>query len=218
MTTGKTKKHILGLALAAAVATPAVATPALADDGKSAGDLMVRARAILVEPDVGSVLSIGGEAEIENTVVPELDFTYFLTDNVGVELILATTKHDVSAVNTVAGDVDLGSIWLLPPTVTLQYHFNPKNDFSPYIGAGLNYTVFYNDDLPNGIVTDIDYENGFGLAIQAGFDYRIKDSWYINLDVKKLLLNTDVSLNGGTISADVDIDPWIIGVGVGRKF
>ena len=221
MTTGKSKKTIVSLLMATAIAAPALSTQAFADDGKSAGDLMVRGRVILVEANESSTLSIGGEAEVDNAVVPELDFTYFLTDNIGVELILATTKHDVAALDTAVGDVDLGSIWLLPPTITLQYHFNPKGDVSPYIGAGLNYTIFYNDDVPSsGPVNSIDYENGFGLAIQAGLDWKVRDNWYVNLDVKKLLLNTDVSLDTalGGVSADVDIDPWIVGVGVGYKF
>ena len=96
---------------------------------------------------------IGGDVEISSAFVPELDFTYFFTKNIAAELILATTKHDVnttaSNISAVGGptsaDVDLGSVWLLPPTLTLQYHFNTEQGIRPYVGAGVNYTIFYGE-------------------------------------------------------------------------
>jgi outer membrane protein len=148
-------------------------------------------------------------------VVPEVDFTYFVTDNIALELIAGTTRHDVSHTPT---GIDLGKVSLLPPTLTLQYHFMPKERLSPYVGAGVNYTIFYNEDAPGGAVTSIDYDNSFGWALQAGVDYAIADRWYVNLDVKKLFLSTDVSINGGAINAKVDLDPWLFGVGVGYRF
>ena len=146
--------------------------------------------------------------------MPEVDFTWFVTDNIALELIAATTRHDVS--HNIAGS--LGKVSLLPPTLTLQYHFMPKERLSPYIGAGINYTIFYNEDAPGGAVTSIDYDDSFGWALQAGVDYAVSDNWYVNADIKKIFLSTDVSINGGAITADVDLDPWIVGFGVGYKF
>lgn len=189
---------------------------------KDAGDLLVRMRGIAVVPDAGgSTDAIGGSAEIGNDYMPELDFTYFFTENIAAELILGTTNHDVKMKNTtLARDVELGDVWLLPPTLTLQYHFMPKSNFSPYIGAGLNYTFFYNEDSGNdAAVTSVEYEDGLGYALQAGFDYKLDDNWSLNFDVKKLFLETDVKVNGGAINAKgVDIDPWIFGLGIGYKF
>lgn len=201
---------ILGLAAAALMSSTATA--------KEAGDLLVRARAVAVIPDENATTSIGGNVEIDNSVVPELDFTYFVTDNIGVELILGTTKHHPKAVGTALGDVELGSVWLLPPTLTLQYHFNPKGDVSPYVGAGVNYTIFYSEKEPAAVVTDIDYSNSFGFALQAGVDVKISEDWYLNLDVKRVWLNTDVKINGGAVTADVDVNPWLFGVGFGTTF
>lgn len=217
------KTSIATTALMVAFMAPmSLSTPAIAQnggDGKSAGDLMVRARIIDVAPDESSSITvIGGEAHASYEFVPELDFTYFFTDNIAAELILATTKHDVHASGTALGVVDLGSIWVLPPTLTLQYHFMPKDKISPYLGAGVNYTIFYNEDLPAAVVTSIDYDNSFGFALQAGVDFHIQDNWYFNVDVKKIFLQTDVSINGGAINADVDLDPWVVGVGIGYKF
>ena len=202
----------LGVVMAGFAAVPAQAE----FQGKSAGDFMIRARIIDVVPDESASTTIGGDVKISNDVVPELDFTYFVTDNIALELIAGTNRNEVSHKPT---GIDLGKVSLLPPTLTLQYHFMPKERFSPYIGAGLNYTFFYNEDPAAGsAVTSIDYDDSFGYALQAGMDYAVADNWYLNLDVKKIFLSTDVSMNGGTIRADVDIDPWIFGAGLGYRF
>jgi len=204
----------LGAILASTAMTPVMA--------KDAGDILMRVRGIAVVPNEGGTTdAIGGQAGIDNAYVPELDFTYFFTENIAAELILATTKHDVKMKSTsLARDVELGDVWLLPPTLTVQYHFAPKSNFSPYIGAGLNYTFFYNEDHGNdAAVTSVKYEDSVGYALQAGFDYKLDDRWSLNFDVKKLFLNTDVTVNGGAINAkDVQIDPWIFGLGVGYRF
>lgn len=181
---------------------------------------IIRARALWVEPDESANISaIGGTVDINEQYVPELDFTYFFTKNIAAELILATTPHDVTAVGTTAGQVDLGHVWLLPPTLTMQYHFLPDNQgFRPYVGAGINYTYFYGED--EGAVTSIKYDDSFGYALQAGFDYGIDENWAINFDVKKVMISTDVSIvsGGAPIRAAVDIDPWIFGVGLAYRF
>ena len=180
--------------------------------------LLVRGRFIAVVPqESADISSIGGDVDISNAYVPELDLTWFFTKNIAVEAIAAITPHDVKATNTSLGNVDLGSVWLLPPTVLLQYH-HPFGKWKPYVGAGVNYTVFFNEDAPGGTVTHISYDNSFGWAMQAGVDYMLTDHWLLNLDVKKLFLNTDVNINNGAIKANVDIDPWIVGVGVGYRF
>lgn len=180
-----------------------------------------RLRAISVTPsESASIQTIGGDVSISSAFVPELDITYYFTKNWSVELILATTNHDVKAVSTSAGDINLGDVWLLPPTLLGQYHFT-GGDLVPYLGAGINMTLFYGVD--NGPIADkVDYDTAFGFAFQGGLDYMLDDKWFINLDIKKLFLNTDATINatsalGATVGADVDINPWIIGVGIGLK-
>jgi len=212
-------------ALASCAFVALMAAAPMPVEAKEAGDLLVRLRGIYVTPDESSNLTVGnaaisGEASVESQFVPELDFTYFFTDNLAAELILATTPHDVSAVGSPLGaSVDLGDVWLLPPTVTLQYHLNPKGQFSPYVGAGINYTMFYSEDP--GAAQDIEYDDGFGYALQAGVDVMLNDRWFFNVDVKKVWLSTDVTITVNpttVVEADVDIDPWIIGVGFGYRF
>lgn len=176
-------------------------------------DWQVRLRGVSVSPDESSDTSNGGEIAASSTPVPELDITYFFTDNIAAELILATSKHDMREITP---NIDLGDVWVLPPTLTLQYHYTNSSNFKPYVGAGLNYTVFYNEN-PGGVAS-IDYENNFGYALQVGADYMLDEHWMLNMDVKKIFLNTDVSVNGGAVTADVDLDPWVLGLGVGYRF
>ncbi|WP_138512140.1 OmpW/AlkL family protein [Maricaulis alexandrii] len=204
------KRMLLGAAAALILAAPAMAEQ---------GDWLVRLRAINVVPnEEATITPIGGDVDIDTSVVPELDITYFVQDNWALELILGVTPHDVMAVDTAAGDIDLGDVTLLPPTLTLQYHFNPEGQYRPYVGAGVNYTHFFNEDLPSGsALSTIDYDASFGLAAQAGIDIALQDEWFLNLDVKYIDIDTDVVIDGA-VNADVQIDPVVFGVGFGRRF
>lgn len=201
--------------IATALAGPlALATLA---DAAERSPWMVRGRALAVLPEedldrINPSLGPGTDVSIDNSVVPELDITYFFTPHIAAELILGTTPHDAKVTSP---DVDLGSVWLLPPTLTLQYHFAPEGGIRPYLGVGINYTIFYGKDEPTG--TTVDYENRFGWALQAGVDIPINDRWAVNLDVKQVFLSTEVTVNGA-VKADVDINPLLIGVGVGYRF
>lgn len=192
----------------------------------------VRVRGVGVIPDESAKIGIiGGDAKISNTFIPELDFTYFFTKNISAELILGTSKHDVSTVGSdisavggpTSADVNLGSVNLLPPTLTVQYHFLPDHIFNPYVGAGVNYTFFYNEKEGN-TVRGIEYDNAFGYAFQVGFDLMLDDKFFINVDIKKIFLKTDVTVDasnlatGLSIPADVEINPLLLGFGIGMKF
>lgn len=177
----------------------------------------VRFRVLAIAPSVGDNLTIGS-VDISTAVTPELDFTYFFTKNIAAELILATSKHDVSVDVATGGNIDLGRVWLLPPTINLQYHFY-TGDLKPYIGAGVNYTFFYGVD--EGEVVAVDYDNSFSFSFQVGMDYMLNDKWFLNLDLKKLLLSTDVAVTtapNNVIPVEVDINPLVIGLGFGLKF
>jgi outer membrane protein len=191
------------------------AAPAFADQG----DWLIRLRAIDVMPNESADIDpIGGDVDIDNSIVPELDITYFFQDQWAVELILGVTPHDVAAVDTAAGDVDLGDVALLPPMLTVQYHFNPEGAVRPYAGAGVNFTHFFDESLPSGsALTTIDYDNSFGFAVQAGIDFDMGNDWFFNVDAKYIEINTDVTIDGA-ITADVDIDPIVVGLGFGRRF
>jgi outer membrane protein len=136
-----------------------------------------------------------------------------VTHNLGLELILATKKHDITAGGTPVGDVAL-----LPPTLTLQYHFAPDSpSFRPYVGAGINYTKFYDINLGSGTLT-VD-TSSWGGALQIGADFPINKQFFFNVDLKKIWIDTDVkTVATGATAANFKINPLVLGVGVGMKF
>jgi outer membrane protein len=228
------KYSLLFLAITAAFA------PALSQ--AEAGDWVVRARAVSVSPNedsslgktvnknVAPVMSPGAELSVDNNVIPELDISYYVTKNIAAELILALgTRHDVSVVGdslTTVGNQSLGSVNALPPTLTVQWHFNPDQTFDPYVGAGINYTNMLDRNLRfssgalAGTKIKIDSDS-WGYALQAGFDINLKDGWLINADVKYVTMDTDVKtrIGGNWMKIDsLDIDPWVFGIGIGKRF
>ncbi|VVE86236.1 OmpW/AlkL family protein [Pandoraea bronchicola] len=182
--------------------------------GIYAGDILARVRAIGIMPDShasGSVLPTLG-VTVNNAIVPELDFTYMILDNVGVELILGMSRHQLTS-----NLGQMGGVNVLPPTLLLQYHFNHAGKVRPYVGAGINYTRFWNSSLNAG-GTPISIKNhSVGPALQAGVDIQMTKNMFFNIDIKKVWMKTDTSL-AGTDLGTLHIDPLIVGVGVGVKF
>ncbi len=214
------------VAAAAVLAVPALAPEASAQApspplrGKQAGDLVLGFGALGVLPmDGGHVDAIGGKPHASDTITPQLDVTYFVTPNIALNLIAATTKHELAVRGSALGDVDLGHVWALPPTLTLQYHPLPQSRLSPYLGAGINYTVFYGEGGGrSAAISKVDVQNSWGWALNAGVDYELTPNWGVNFDVKKLFLRPDVAVNGGAIGAKADLDPWLIGASIRYRF
>lgn len=205
------------LLCAAGAASLALASVAPAADAGVDRPWMVHVRGIVVSPDESATVSIGGDVEIDDAFVPEIDISYFLAEDWSIELIAATSPHDVVH----STGLDLGSAWVLPPTLTLKYHLPVDGPIHPYVGAGINYTAFWNIDDPAGLT--MDYSDSWGLALQAGVEIDIADNWTFNIDVKKIDIDTDVTIrDAGTgalvATADVEIDPIVIGIGFGYRF
>lgn len=215
------RKIIVGL-----VAATALAAPGLAEKG----DVLIRARAIMVAPNEksGDISGLPGQqVSVNNSVMPEVDFSYFLTKNVAAELIVATTKHSVSGTSGLTGGIGkLASTWVLPPTLTVQYHPLPDGKFRPYIGAGINYTIFYSTKPSAGFVnvagdTHVGMKDSVGYALQAGVDVPIGERAFVNLDIKYIDIDTTATLvtaNLGTRQVRVNLDPIVVGVGIGWRF
>lgn len=164
---------------------------------------------------------IGGDVDISDEIVPTLQIEYFFTDNISAELLCCVATHDVQAVNTALGTVDLGQVSHFPPTLTVKYHWTDLGAFQPYVGVGANYTRFYDKELPaSGPVTGISYDDSLGGALQAGFDYKLDSHWSLNVDVRKVWISSDVTIAAGAtqIDAKVDVNPLILTVGTGYRF
>ncbi|MCK7495383.1 MAG: outer membrane beta-barrel protein [Comamonadaceae bacterium] len=200
----------LPLAAGAQSTAPTAATyPAWQNPPSWTASWMVGLRGIGIYPnDDSDIPGVG----VDSAWTAELDFTYFFTPNVAVELIAATAKHQV----TLDGQ-EIGKVGVLPPTLTLQYHFTQFGAFKPYVGAGLNYTYFYDRDLANGAL-EIGRDS-WGAAVQGGVDYMLDRHWSLNFDVKYIWINTDVEVKStGAKVGEVDIDPWVFGIGVRYRF
>jgi outer membrane protein len=212
-----------------------VALPAFAADLPSAtrapafeapSPWMIRVRALVVAPQSSATVNVNGGPDItglkaSTAVVPELDITYFFTKNIATELVLGVTPHDVKGTGALASLGKIGSTWLLPPTLMLQYHFTDFGAFKPYVGAGVNYTFTFSNKEA-GVMSSFKVKNAPGVALQAGFDYMFDRHWGLNVDVKKLWLRPDATavIAAGLVpvTAKVRLDPWLISTGVTYRF
>lgn len=207
MRTPRFHRAAMALALAAGAALP------LASQAQDA-PWLVRVRAVDLRSANND--STGLDLSINDKVIPEIDFSYFVTPNWAVELVLTYPQKQTIR----SGGTDIGSLKHLPPTLTAQYHLTTLGTFKPYVGAGLNYTRFSSVRFDPAVQTALQpslSKNSFGLALQAGFDYEFMKNTYFNVDVKKVQIRTDVS-SAGTEVGTFKVDPWLLGVGIGWRF
>jgi len=206
--TMKNTSALTRLALAA-VAAASLAAPVASQAAE--GPWLVRARAVYLDAANKDSIDIT-DVSINNKWLPEVDFTYFFTPNIAAELILTyPQKQDVSST---AHGGKIGTLKHLPPVLSVQYHFIPEGKVRPYVGAGINYTRFSSVDLPSGFTVD---KNSFGPAFQAGVDIELTKGIFLNFDVKKTYIRTDLKSNGASLGT-IKVDPVLWGVGVGYRF
>ena len=208
-------QNIVAAAVCAAglAGMPALSHAASPGDGIYQGDVLARLRAISIQPNERGSDTLGAiNVGVNNAIVPELDFTYMIRDYLGIELILGTSRHQVTS-----SLGKLGGVNVLPPTLLLQYHFNHAGKVRPYVGPGLNYTYFYNNGLNVGGEGVSVGKSSFGPALQFGVDVQVTKSVFVNVDLKKVWMSTDATLGNKPIGT-LHIDPLIVGVGVGMKF
>ncbi|PHY62970.1 outer membrane protein OmpW [Shewanella xiamenensis] len=187
-----------------------------------AGDIIVRAGAVVVAPSESSdQVATFGEFQISNNTQLGLNFGYMLTDNFGVELLAATPfSHDVS----LKGVGKIAETKHLPPTLVAQYYFgDAQSKLRPYVGVGVNYTNFFDNEFTNdldGALTDLSMSTSWGLAAQVGLDYQVNKNWLVNASVWYAQISSDVKfkLAGDTVVIDTDINPWVYMVSVGYTF
>lgn len=128
--------------------------------------------------------------------------------------MLGVTPHKIKTDN----GIDVGKVWLLPPTLTLQYHPFPEERISPYVGAGINFTTFFGAESGgNPLVSGFKVDPAVGAAIQFGVDVALTDRWYFNVDAKKIWLSARATTDALKVD-HVHIDPWLVGVGFGYRF
>lgn len=187
----------------------AAAAPAAVAHEK--GDMLLRFGGALVAPKSNN----SDVVSVDDGYSASLTFTYLFTDNWAVDVLAAWPfKHDI----TLLDGTDIGSTKHLPPTVSLQYYFNTEGLVRPYIGAGINYTTFF-DEKERGPIegTNLTLDDSWGLAGQVGLDFMISETWFLNADVRYIDIETEARIDGAFVT-DVDITPWVYSLQAGFKF
>lgn len=191
----------------AVLASAALGAPAFA---QSAGDMTLGLGLGFVTPKSDNGLVAGGATEIGDSLRPTVTFEYFIRDNLGIEVLAALPfKHDINV-----GGAKAGVTKHLPPTVSVNYHFPTGGALKPFVGAGINYTVFFEDRSPLG---DLKIDNSWGLAAHLGVDYAISDTGAVRMDLRYVDIDSDVKLNGAKVGR-VEVDPLVAGVSYVMKF
>lgn len=222
-----TKSVPAALTLAALLAGPGIASAA------SAGDWIARAGITHVSPNENTKHASGqlagtldgSDVDVSSDTQLGLTLSYMVTDTVAVELLAATPfEHDLSISGGALGGTDLGKVKELPPTLSVQYHFDTATPLRPYVGAGVNYTTFFDEKVDSEAkavgVTDIKLDDSFGLAAQIGADYDLGNNWMVNADLRYIQIDTTAKVRTATGRTDVDVDinPWVYTLAAGYRF
>lgn len=191
------------------LALACAATPAFAHE---AGDIIVRGGLAQVSPDVSSDTALAPlQLDVDDNLQLGLTVSYLISPRLGVEVLAATPfKHDITSAGS-----KVGSTKHLPPTVSLQWYPLHTPTVQPYVGAGLNYTLFFSEKNTLGV--DLELTDSVGLALEAGVDVKLNDQLMLNVAVWKIDINTDVKINGAK-AGELELDPFAAMLGVGMRF
>jgi outer membrane protein len=199
------------------------------------GDIIARVGAANINPNDSSsnifvdVTDLGLGVTVDDDTQVGLNFAYFLTDRLSIEILAATPfTHDVnfSVNDPLSTGNKLGEVSHLPPTVTLNYYFNdPANALQPYIGIGLNYTFIFDEEFTGGNeaagLSNFSLDDSFGVSAQIGVDYMLNDKWFLNGSIRWIDIDTDATfdLNGtdGFVSS-IGIDPTVTMISLGYRY
>uniref|UniRef100_B1XVB7 OmpW family protein n=1 Tax=Polynucleobacter necessarius subsp. necessarius (strain STIR1) TaxID=452638 RepID=B1XVB7_POLNS len=205
--------------LVAAMAAVASLAPIAAQAQAEENPWMVRVRAVDLLFQNGQNSTVAGlNIKAKNQVIPEFDISYFFTKNIAAELVL-TWPQQVN-ITAGSGNTNVGKVSALPPSLLVQYHFTDLGAFKPYVGAGVNYTIFGNRQnfLALGNAVQVD-NSSVGVVGQIGADYMLDKNWGLNVDVKYATMSTNVTVvQGGANLGKLTLNPWMPAVGVTYKF
>lgn len=194
----------LGALLLAGAGAAQAAAP-----GEYAWQARVGVSTIAPTSDSGRILP--GEVDIDNDTGPTFNVAWFITPNLAIDVLGGLPfEHDIR----LAGS-KIGKTKQLPPIVSLQYHFAPEARLRPFVGIGVNYTYFYDEQLDNG--ADLELSDSWGAAFQAGLDYALDEQWSLGGDVRYAKIDTEVKVNGVKVGS-VDVDPTVYSVNLGYRF
>jgi outer membrane protein len=192
-------------------------------DAYEAGDWVLRAgpAGVLVtgESNLIPELAVDGKVEAKDAWSLGLTGTYMVTRNIGIGLLAAWPfKHDIEATHDLSAYGTVAEVKQLPPTLTLQYHFDTASRLNPYVGVGVNYTYFFDEETRGALKSqDLEVDDSWGWAGEIGLDYDLGNDWLISAQAWYFKLETTATVKGIT-SFNLDINPWIVMLGVGKRF
>lgn len=193
--------------LALTTALGALAAPLAA---QSQGDWTVGVGIGWVNPKSTGATVAGLPLTVDEDTRPTFTVEYFIRDNIGIELLAATPfEHDIAL-----GGTNIGSTKHLPPTLSLNYHFPTQTKFKPFVGIGVNYTTFFEEETSLGT---LELDDSWGIALHAGADYQISENGSLRFDVRWIDIDTDATLNGAALT-NVEIDPIVVGFSYIHRF
>lgn len=194
-----------------------LALPALPVAAQSRGDWALGIGAHQVNPksDNGSLAGGTLPLDIGSDVKPTVTLEYFLRDGLGVEVLASWPfEHDIA----IEGLGKIGSAKHLPPTVSLQYHFNGSGKVSPFLGAGLNFTTFFSEETDGPLAgSNLSLSDSWGAAVHTGIDFAVGERSAIRIDARWIDIDTDVELNGADLGT-ANIDPLVYGAAYVYRF
>jgi outer membrane protein len=238
----KTTKTVVALSIAG-VAALLAAPAAVAEKG----DWIIRGGATMVDPksnnlslgDINDVddniIATDGKLQVDDATSFGFNVTYMMTDNLGIELLAAYPfTHDVNLCFTAGGQRTCGKLAEvdhLPPTLSLQWRFMPDSTFQPYVGAGINFTLFSDEKFSSDLQpvldliglgdADLTLDDSTGIAVQIGADWFFNESWLINADIRYIEIQPDLEVSAGGESdkvGKVKIDPMVYSLMIGYRF
>jgi outer membrane protein len=169
-----------------------------------------------VSPTSGTGSLAGGalKADLDDSVRPTASIEYLVTPSFGIDLLAAWPFEHTLKLN----GAKAATLKQLPPTLGVNWHFMPDSTFSPFVGAGVNFTKVF-DEKPTGPLagTDLAIGDSWGLAAHAGFDVALSQKWLITADVRWMDIDSSVRVNGASVGT-VHVDPWAFGVSAGYRF
>lgn len=200
-----------------ATATVLLANNLAAQDfQRKAGDWLVRAGAGVVDPKSNNLnLGPGTDLQVDSATALYINGTYMITDAIGIELLAASPfEHDIE----IKGVGKVGSTKQLPPTLSIQWHTPSIGRLQPYLGLGVNYTVFFDESTEGALAgTNLSLKNSLGIAVQGGVDLYLNENWFVNFDLRWIDIETDAFVDGVGLGG-VEIDPTVYALTVGYKF
>jgi outer membrane protein len=202
------------LASALAIAALALGAVGVAQAADSKFVVKVGIADVVPKSNNGYLADGAFKADVGNSARPSITLEYMVTPNIGVEVLGAWPfRNDIKLNGHKSGRVDV-----LPPTVSVKYHFLPDRVMSPFVGLGLNYTFMYGEKTRGPLAgADLDVKNSWGAAANVGVDFNINKNWLVGADIRWIQMRNKVRVNGGDVGK-VKVDPWVFGVAVGYRF